>query len=26
VILNKKPPTREFARDVAVFFNSLVNQ
>lgn len=26
VILNKKPPTREFARDVAVFFNSLVGQ
>lgn len=26
VILNKKPPTREFARDVAGFFNSLVSQ
>jgi hypothetical protein len=26
VILNKKPPTREFARDVGTFFASLVSQ
>lgn len=26
VILNKKPPTREFARDVGTFFASLVKQ